>query len=86
MWGKPAEVTASWGANQYTGNGYEIAEAGAGSPEGALEVWKGSPAHHDVILNADIWAGYSPWPAFGCGLKGGYGAVWFGDAADPQSP
>jgi hypothetical protein len=86
MWSKPKEITASWGANQYPGSGYEISEAGAGSPEGALELWKGSPPHHDVILNADIWAGFSPWPGFGCGMKGGYGVVWFGDAKDPQTP
>ena len=39
-----------------------------------------------LILNAGIWDGFTPWPAIGCGLKGGYGAVWFGDAKDPQSP
>lgn len=86
MWSKPAEITASFGANQYPGYGYEIAEQGAGSPEQALELWKSSPPHHDVILNADIWTSYSPWPAMGCGMKGGYGVVWFGDAKDPQSP
>lgn len=86
MWKKPAEITASWGADKYTGNGYEIAEAGAGSPESALELWKSSGPHHDVILNKDIWDGFSPWPAMGCGMKGSYGVVWFGDAKDPQSP
>jgi hypothetical protein len=86
MWNKPPEITASWGPNQYTGNGYEIAAGGVSTPEEALGLWKGSPPHHDVILNADIWDGFSPWPAFGCGMKGGYGVVWFGDAKDPQTP
>ena len=84
MWDKPRELTSDWGAEQYQGNGYEIAESGAGSPEQALELWKGSPGHHNVILNADIWTDLSPWPAMGCAFAGGYGVVWFGDQADPK--
>lgn len=85
MWDKPRELTADWGAEQFKGNGYEIAESGAGSAEQALELWKGSPGHHDVILNADIWTSFSPWPAMGCAMAGGYGVVWFGDQADPKA-
>ncbi len=85
MWSKPSQLTESWGANQYTGNGFEIAAGGTGSPEAALAAWQGSPPHHAVILNDDIWADYSPWPAMGCGLLNGYAAVWFGDAVDPQT-
>jgi hypothetical protein len=85
MWSKPAEITAGWGADAYTGNGFEIAASGAGTPQSALMLWQGSPPHHDVILNAGVWASYSPWPAMGCGLYNGYGAVWFGDQADSQT-
>ena len=84
MWDKPREITASWGANAYKGNGYEDAAAGSSSPAGALQQWKNSSAHNDVILNQGIWAAKSPWPALGCGMAGGYAVLWFGDTKDPQ--
>ncbi|MCU0657616.1 MAG: CAP domain-containing protein [Polyangiaceae bacterium] len=84
MWEKPGQITASWGANTYKGYGYENSAAGVSTPQGALESWKKSPAHHDVILNKGIWASKAPWPAVGCGLSGGYAVLWFGDAVDPQ--
>jgi hypothetical protein len=85
MWSKPGEITADWGANTYSGNGYEISASGASTPEQALELWKSSPGHHDVILNAAGWANFSPWPAMGCGMGSGFAMVWFGDAVDPQT-
>jgi hypothetical protein len=85
MWSKPEEITAGWGANAYTGNGYEISASGASTPEQALELWKTSQGHHDVILNAAGWANFSPWPAMGCGMGSGFAMVWFGDAVDLQS-
>jgi hypothetical protein len=84
MWDKPKEITATWGANQYKGSGYENSAAGSSSPAGALNQWKGSSAHNEVILNKGIWASKSPWPALGCGMAQGYAVLWFGDASDPQ--
>jgi hypothetical protein len=83
MWKKPGELTASWGAERYPGNGYEDASS-ATSPEGALESWKGSKAHNDVILNLDIWTGFNPWPALGCAVNDHFSVLWFGDAKDPR--
>lgn len=80
MWLKPREITA----NIYTGNGFEIAYSGGGDPASALNLWKQSPAHNDVILNAGVWESYNPWPAMGVGMGNGYAVVWFGSAPDPQ--
>jgi hypothetical protein len=82
MWDKPMEITASWGANQYSGSGFENAAAGVSSPSQALSSWKGSSAHNAVILNQGMWN--QPWLALGCALEGGYGALWFGHQTDPQ--
>jgi hypothetical protein len=80
MWIKPREITGG----VYTGAGYEIAASGVSSPAGALNLWKRSSAHNDVILNNGVWASYDPWPAMGIGMRGGYAVVWFGSGADPQ--
>ena len=80
MWNKPGEVTN----NVYTGNGYELAAFGYSSSSDALEGFKNSAAHNDVLLNAGIWAGFDPWPAMGVGIKENYYTVWFGDVTDPQ--
>jgi hypothetical protein len=87
MWAKPGEITAGWGAGKaYLASGYEDAAAGAQSPEQALMLWKGSPAHNDVILNKNDWAAKGPWPAMGCGMTTGkFAVLWFGDASDPQT-
>ncbi len=76
MWDKPRELTA------YPGNGYEISARGSGSAEGMLNLWKGSPGHNNVILNAGSWT--QPWGAIGVAMDaGGYSHVWFGHEADP---
>lgn len=80
MWDKPSELTS------YPGAGYENAVGGSGfplTPEGALDAWKSSPGHNDVILNQGIWAD-RPWLALGAGLEHGYGVLWFGEEADPE--
>lgn len=76
MWNKPRELTV------YPGNGYENGSAGAGTPEAALDGWKNSPAHNDVMLNNGIWADY-PWGAIGVGFTDGYAVLWFGVEVDP---
>ena len=77
MWDKPDELTV------YTGNGYEISHGGSGtvSPTSALNGWKNSSGHNDVILNQGIWT--TPWGAMGVGIDGSYAHVWFGHQADP---
>lgn len=76
MWNKPGELTI------YPGAGYENAAAGAGSPAQALDLWKGSPPHNEVILNLGIWANY-PWQALGADVYQGYAVLWFGAEPDP---
>lgn len=81
MWDKPKEITQ----RHYIGNGYEIAaySTGAITPEGALELWKGSSGHHNVIINRDIWVN-SNWQAIGAAVSEHYAVVWFGTEADPD--
>ncbi len=69
MWLKPKEIA---GYNNY---GYEIAHSGSSTPAGALNSWKGSPAHHDVILNKGPWT--QSWIGMGAAMYGGYAVVWF---------
>jgi hypothetical protein len=76
MWDKPRELTA------YTGNGFEISHGGGMvTPESAVEGWKGSPPHSDVILNQGIWD--QQWQAVGVGMSDNYAAVWFGNEPCP---
>jgi hypothetical protein len=76
MWDKPGELSI------YPGNGYENAAYGVGSPAQALDLWKSSPPHNEVILNLGIWANY-PWQALGADVYQGYSVLWFGAEPDP---
>ncbi|APR80254.1 Outer membrane lipoprotein [Minicystis rosea] len=79
MWKKPTEIA------RFAGTGYEIAVTSYGGgldSQRALESWKGSPAHHAVILNQDTWAKKS-WRALGAGISGGHATAWFSDTPDP---
>jgi uncharacterized protein YkwD len=76
MWKKPKELTV------YPGNGYENAAAGVNTPGAAVDAWKNSAPHNDVMLNQGIWKDY-PWGSVGAGMQGGYAVVWFGVEADP---
>jgi len=78
MWNKPRELTA------YTGNGYEIAvfKSDTLTAIEALELWKNSAAHLDLILNRDIWKDLK-WNAIGGAINKGYAVVWFGEEVDP---
>ena len=77
MWDKPKELT------DYNHPGYEISCVGSDqlSPQEALETWKTSNAHNNVIINEDIWD--SNWRAIGIGVYEGYATVWFGHYIDP---
>ncbi|TAE50258.1 MAG: CAP domain-containing protein [Bacteroidetes bacterium] len=83
MWSKPRELTA------YTGDGYEIS-CGSNAccsdfvmtAAYALESWKSSSGHNDVILNHGMWE--SSWNAVGIGIYKGFAVVWFGNEADTE--
>ena len=83
MWDKPRELT------NYEDDGFEIA-AGSSDPqykdfimtaEYALESWKKSMHHNNVILNKDIWTKMK-WSAIGIGIYNGFAVVWFGKSPD----
>ena len=81
MWSKPGEITGG----VYNASGYENAAWGYRSVAAALNGWKNSPGHNDVILNNGIWASQT-WRAMGVGvdLVNRYYYLWFSTAADPQ--
>jgi len=73
---KPSEISKGG----YNGTGYEN-WVQASSAQQALDAWKNSPAHNQVILNLEGWSGYS-WKALGVGTCGGYYSLWVSDTAD----
>lgn len=75
MWNKPKEIAG------YPALGYEVVASGTRSLAHALEVWKQSPTHHDVIVNRGIWARMA-WKAVGAAWYKGFASAWFGEAAD----
>ena len=76
MWDKPREITN----NRYSGNGYEIAAWSSNTitPSYALDLWKKSKGHHDVILNRGIW-NRATWRSIGVAMSDHYAVVWFGE-------
>lgn len=79
MWTKPQELTT------YPGYGFEISCGGSAnlSPDEALECWKSSVHHNNVIINLDIWKDYT-WKSIGIAINGNYAVVWFGKEEDPE--
>ena len=80
MWEAPQRLNTG-----YPGIGYENffqTTASAVDAEVALESWKNSPGHNNVILNQDIWSDRT-WNAIGVGIYEGYAALWFGEEIDP---
>ena len=77
MWSKPREIT------NYTGNGYEISSWSSGviSPDKALNLWKNSPGHNQVMSTQGMW---SDLKTMGVSIDGHYAHVWFGSDADPD--
>ena len=83
IWSKPEELTG------YEGNGYEVAYYSSWTIEehrdmagAALEGWKSSPGHNQMILNKYAWKRVK-WRAMGVGIFGNYAVVWFGEKPDP---
>ncbi|MEN9937910.1 MAG: hypothetical protein RLZZ387_4489 [Chloroflexota bacterium] len=82
MWDKPREITAG----AYAGTGFENAFAAYGTRAtagAALDSWKASSGHNQVILQQGTFARYN-WPAMGVGVSENYIVLWFGNRADPQ--
>ena len=77
MWSKPGEFSS------YKGNGYEIAAYNSGEEVNWLEQWKGSPGHHEVIINQNTWR-QTQWNAIGIAIRQPYAVVWFGKEADTE--
>ena len=77
MWNKPREIS------NYKGNGYEIAyyQSVDMSPESALEGWKSSKGHRQVIENMGVWKKVK-WNAMGLAIEGEFAVVWFGKEED----
>ncbi len=77
MWNKPRELTS------YKGDGFEIAHMHSSSamPLGALNSWKGSSGHNNVMINVGMWAPQK-WKAIGIGIYGKFALVWFGTEED----
>lgn len=80
MWNKPRQITDG----DYNSNGYENSawNSGAITPTGALNLWKASAGHNQVILNLGDWAGQT-WRAMGVGVSQHFAVLWFGTLADP---
>ena len=85
MWDKPRELT------NYEGDGFEIAVGSSSdefkdfvvTPEFALESWKKSKNHNNVIINLDVWKEVK-WNAIGVGIYKGIATVWFGKLPDKE--
>jgi len=81
MWFKPREITGG----VYQGYGFENAAWARPSPitaQWALDLWKNSPGHNNVIVEKGGWEG-SNWPAMGVGIYENYAVLWFGSDPDP---
>ena len=76
MWSKPSELTS------YPGSGFEISSRYSLSmtPDVALDSWKGSQGHNDVMTTQGMW---SDLKTMGVGIDGKYAHIWFGQDADP---
>lgn len=79
MWNKPRELT------EYKGDGFEIAArlVGSATAEQAMEGWKKSTGHNQVMINAGTWKRLE-WNAVGIGITGKYAVIWFGSETDPD--
>lgn len=83
MWNKPKELT------KYTGTGFEISYGSSKmpefnmTPEYAINGWKKSNGHNNVIINESIWKNYK-WNAIGIGMHHGFATVWFGKDKDTE--
>lgn len=80
MWEKPRQITN----NAYNSDGYENAASSSGTMTAALalQLWRNSQPHNDVILNRSIWTQLT-WRAIGVGVSQHHAVLWFGTLSDP---
>ena len=76
MWDKPSELT------DYKGAGYEISvyHSIGIDPKLALDLWKSSPGHNEVIIGDNDWSFIT---TMGVAMDKNYSHVWFGGDEDP---
>ena len=76
MWDKPGELT------DYTGAGYEISvyHSIGIDPKLALDLWKSSSGHNEVITGDNDWSFIT---TMGVAMDKNYSHVWFGGDEDP---
>lgn len=77
MWDKPRELTS------YQGSGYEISvyySLGI-DPQLALDLWRGSRPHNNVIIGDNDWSFIT---TMGVAIDENYSHVWFGGDEDPE--
>lgn len=81
MWDKPKELTG------YAGQGYEISYyySKGVTADDAIDGWKKSAAHNEVMINKGIWK-QAEWNAIGVGIYETYATVWFGMVEDSNKP
>lgn len=79
MWNKPREITRG----RYPGTGFEIAARHSIGMDAvlAVDLWRGSPDHLDVILEQGPWRG-ARWQAMGVSIDGQFAVIWFGKTPD----
>ena len=76
MWDKPSELT------DYKGAGYEISvyHSIGIDPKLALDLWKSSSGHNEVIIGDNDWSFIT---TMGVAMDKNYSHVWFGGDEDP---
>jgi copper amine oxidase domain protein len=76
MWDKPSELT------DYKGAGYEISvyHSIGIDPKLALDLWKSSPGHNEVIIGDNDWSFIT---TMGVAMDKNYSHLWFGGDEDP---
>ena len=78
MWDKAKELYG------YPGFSFEVVASGVKGAAHALEVWKKSPRHHEVLINAGPWKDKRwRWGAVGAFVYEGFASAWFGAEPDP---
>ena len=76
MWAKPKEFNGAW----KNGDGYEVYAGNSGGMTGskALNQWKKSEGHNDVIINQGTWSD-NKWTKLGAAYVGQHANAWFAE-------
>lgn len=84
MWSAPERLGTG-----FLGSGFEISAAGFADVTAALNGWKASSGHNNVIINGTGWSGLT-WESIGIGVidgpEGRVYHVWFSNTADTAVP